>query len=220
MRTAAMGLGLSLVWASSAAAAPAAAPVIDNARVSVWDVTLARGETGPATPHGLDTVVMFLEGGRVRTATADGKARTVVHRFGDAVFIPRGADARDTVVAGGPVHEVVIALKDVKKPPVPNTSGLPLAFPRPGVIKALDNDRAVVWNYTWRPGKPTPRHFHDKEVVVAYRYDGALASVTPDGKRTVNHYKAGEIRFNPANRIHYELLEPGQKQSAVMMELK
>jgi hypothetical protein len=77
----------------------------------------------------------------------------------------------------------------------------------------------VVWNYSWAPGKPTPMHFHDKDVVVAYRYDGALKSVTPDGKATANAYKAGEVRFNKANRAHYELLT-SPRQSAVMMELK
>jgi len=62
-------------------------------------------------------------------------------------------------------------------------------------------------------------HFHDKDVVLAYRYDGALKSVTPDGKEIVNAYKAGEIRFNRGNRTHYEELVT-DRQSAVMAELK
>ena len=32
---------------------------------------------------------------------------------------------------------------------------------------------------------PTPMHFHDKDIVVAYRYDGSLKSVTPDGATVV-----------------------------------
>jgi hypothetical protein len=55
--------------------------------------------------------------------------------------------------------------------------------------------------------------------VVAYRYDGTLKSVTPDGATTANAYQAGEIRFNKANRSHYEELTT-DRQSAVMMELK
>jgi hypothetical protein len=62
-------------------------------------------------------------------------------------------------------------------------------------------------------------HFHDKDVVVAYRYDGTLKSVTPDGASVLNAYRAGEIRFNRANRSHYEELTSA-RQSAVMMELK
>jgi hypothetical protein len=54
---------------------------------------------------------------------------------------------------------------------------------------------------------------------VAYRFDGALKSVTPDGASIVNPYKAGDIRFNKGNRAHYEELVD-DRQSAVMMELK
>ena len=62
-------------------------------------------------------------------------------------------------------------------------------------------------------------HFHDKDVVVAYRFDGTLNSTTPDGTVTSNPYKAGDIRFNLANRSHFEQLI-GARQSAIMMELK
>ena len=217
MRKAIGWLGLAAIVAGSPVLA--AAPVIDNDRVSVWDVTLAKGEAGPATPHDLDTVTLFLEGGRIRTISAGGKAATATRAFGDAVFTPKGADAVSTVMSGGPVHAVVIALKDAPSPKVANTAGLPPAFPRPGSVKVLENRLVIVWHYSWKPGVQTPMHFHDKDVVVAYRYDGALKSVTPAGEVTANAYKAGDIRFNKADRAHYEVLT-GERQSAVMMELK
>jgi hypothetical protein len=98
-------------------------------------------------------------------------------------------------------------------------SGLPPAFPRPGSVKRLENGRVVVWRFSWKPGLPTRMHFHDKDVVVAYRYDGTLASTTPDGKVTDNPYKGGDIRFNKGDRVHSERLITA-RQSAVMMELK
>jgi hypothetical protein len=194
-------------------------PVIDNERVTVWDITLAKGEAGPATPHDLDSVVMFLEGGNIRTLSAGGKVSTATRQFGDVVFVPKGSDATDTLVSDRPAHEIVIALKDHPEPTIPNTTGLPAAFPRPGSAKVLDNDRVVVWRYSWTPGVPTPMHFHDKDIVVAYRYDGSLKSVTPSGGSVVNPYKMGDIRFNKGNRAHYEELTT-DRQSAVMMELK
>ncbi len=57
--------------AASVAAAAMAGPVIDNERVTVWDVKLAPGASGPATPHDEDVVIMFLEGGQIRTV--DGR---------------------------------------------------------------------------------------------------------------------------------------------------
>jgi len=211
-------LWVMLLGASLPAAAQRA-PSIDNERVTVWDVVLAQGESAPVTPHDLDSVIMFLEGGRIRTVAASGKISTAMRAFGDAVFVPRDTDAVQTLLSDGSAHEIVVALKDYRVPAVVNTTGLPPAFPRPGSVRALDNDRVTVWHYTWTPGVPTPPHFHDKDVVVAYRYDGRLKSVTPDGATAVNAYQAGEIRFNKANRSHYEELTIG-RQSAVMMELK
>jgi len=208
-----------MLLAASVPAAAQPAPVIDNERVTVWDIILEKGVSGPVTPHDMDTVIMFLEGGRIRTLGAGGKASTARRKFGDAVFIPKGSDATQTLVSDGEAHEIVIALKDYRVPVVVNTTGLPAAFPRPGSVKVLDNDRITVWHYTWLPGVPTPMHFHDKDVVVAYLYDGTLKSVTPDGAILINPHKAGEIRFNKANRSHYEELTTA-RQSAVMMELK
>jgi hypothetical protein len=195
------------------------APVIDNDRVTVWDVRLAKGAAGPTTPHDLDTVIMFLEGGRIRTADERGGSTVADRSFGDALFVPKGSDQNDTALSDGGAHEIVIALKDRPQPPIANNSVYPEAFPRPGSVKALDNPRVVVWNYSWTPGVPTPMHFHDKDIVVAYRYDGSLKSVTPDGASVVNPYKVGDIRFNKANRVHYEELTT-DRQSAVMAELK
>jgi predicted metal-dependent enzyme (double-stranded beta helix superfamily) len=212
-------LGLISVAAILAGPASAATPVIDNERVTVWDVRVDKGAATTPTPLDMDSVIMFLEGGRVRTTFANGKTHVALRKFGDALFIPKGSVASDTLLSAGPAHEIVIALKDKAEPPVPNDSGLPPAFPRPGSVKVLENPRVVVWHYSWKPGVPTPMHFHDKDVVVAYRYDGALKSVTPDGKSVVNSYKAGDIRFNKGNRAHYEELTTS-RQSAVIMELK
>jgi hypothetical protein len=208
-----------LLLAASLPVTAQRAPVIDNERVTVWDVMLVKGESAPVTPHDMDSVIMFLEGGRIRTVVAGGKIGTARRGFGDAVFVPRGTDAIQTLLSDGRAHEVVIALKDYRAGVVVNTSGLPAAFPRAGSVRVLDNDRMTVWHYTWTPGVPTPMHFHDKDIVVAFRYDGTLKSVTPDGTSVTNPYKAGDIRFNKANRSHYEELIT-DRQSAVMVELK
>jgi hypothetical protein len=192
--------------------------VIDNNQVTVWDVTLKPGQHGPVSPKDMDAVVLYLEGGTIETEGPAGK-NIVVHAFGDAVFIPRGSNVSDLLVKGGPTHQVVVWLKDAKSKAVPNPTQYPLAFPRPRVDKTLDNDRVVAWRYTWLADKPTPMHFHDKYVVVAYRYEGALKSITPDGKSVTNNFKAGEIRFNAPNRTHSELLA-SPHESAAMLELK
>ena len=134
-------------------------PVIDNERVTVWDV---KGQTIPARGHDRDTIVMSLVPSEA------------------AMFYPRGAGLDDGGKAG---RSLVIELKDHPVPPLENKTGYPLAFPRPHVKKLLENDRLIVWAYRWNPGEPTPMHFHDKVVVVVYLEDTALISTTPDGAR-------------------------------------
>jgi hypothetical protein len=149
--------------------------------------------TGPITAQPFDSVVVSLSG--------------------KAAFLPKATPPN---VTG---RSIVIDLKDQPVVPLANTSGYPLAFPRPGSKKILENERLIVWDYTWTPGVPTPMHFHDKDVVVVFLDDGDLSSTTPDGKVTVNSFKAGMVRFNPRNRTHTETLVRG-KQRAIITELK
>jgi hypothetical protein len=193
-------------------------PVIDNPEVMVLDLHLAKGESTPRSSAEFDTVILYASGGHVRMEGAKGRAPAKHHAFGEAVFIPKGADVREVVTGAEPVHLVVVTLKAAPHR-IPNSTGLPPAFPRRGVVKRLDNDKVVVWNYRWRKNAPTPMHFHDKDVVLAYRYDATLRSTGADGKVVDNSFKAGEVRFNKGDRSHSELLLTA-RESAVMMELK
>lgn len=202
---------LSLIAAPALAQTPA--PVIDNERVTVRDIPLEPGTPAPAIEHPGDYVILYFQGGHIRGA--DGK--TATHPSGGALF-GHGGTTRDTAI-GKPAHEIIVELKDSPSRTVPNTTGLPPAFPRPGSKKILENDRIRVWNYKWLSGKPTPMHFHNTEVVVVYRGDGDIASTTPDGKTANNHHNPGDIVFNVANRSHSEELVKGE-QSGIMLELK
>lgn len=167
-----------------------AQPVIDNDRVTVWDTTQ------PLPPLQHDFVAVSLS------------------RKGTAYFGHAGSSAGKSGV-----RTVVVELKDHALPPLANTTGYPLAFPRPHVRKLLENAKVVVWDYAWRPHEPTPMHFHDKDTLVVFEADGPLQSTTPDGKATVNDYHFGDIRFNGRDRTHTELLIRGT-QHAVITELK
>ena len=193
--------------------ADAAAPVIDNARVTVRDIHIKKGETAPVISHAGDYVVLYVDGGRIRST--DNK--TANHVAGSAMAGQGGATA-DTALDTD-VREVVVELKNAPSNTVPNNTGLPPGFPREGAKKVFENSKVNVWNYTWHIGKPTVMHFHNTEVVVTYLGDGDVASTTPDGKKTINHHNPGDIVFNVANRSHSEELVKGE-QSGIMLELK
>jgi hypothetical protein len=145
--------------------------------------------------------------------TAQPSDAVVVSLAGSAVFVPKGTAPN---VSG---RSIVIDLKDHQVPPIANTSGYPLAFPRPGSKKIFENDRVIVWDYTWTLGVATPMHFHDKDVVIVYLEDGDTQSTTPDGKATVNTYGFATVKFNLRDRTHTETLIRG-KQRAIITELK
>jgi hypothetical protein len=195
-----------------------ASKAIDNDQVTVWDITLKQGQQGPATPADQDAVILYLEGGTIKSDSTPGSS-TDARGFGDAVFVPKGSNLRETLVKGGPVHEVMIWLKNAKTKTIANSTKYPPAWPRPGAVKTLENDRVIAWNYSWLPDRPAPTHFHIHQQVVAYRYDGAIKTIAPDGTATTDEHKAGEIRFTEPNRTHSEQWDSG-RMSAVVLELK
>jgi|SRR5450631_805482 hypothetical protein len=181
---------LGVVAVSIAALSHGAEPALDNERVTVWDTA------GVMPPAQHDFVAVSLS------------------RKGTAYFGHQG----DTPGKAGQ-RTVVVELKDHALPPIANSTGYPLAFPRPHVKKLLENDKVVVWDYVWRPKEPTPMHFHDKDTLVVFEATGALQSTSPDGKSLVNEYTFGDIRFNRRDRTHTELLLRGHGH-AVITELK
>jgi hypothetical protein len=167
-----------------------AEPAVDNDRVTAWETS------GVAPPVQHDFVAVSL----TRKGTAS---------FGHKGDTPGKAGERT----------VIVELKGQPLPALANTSGYPLAFPRPRVKKLFENDRVIVWDYAWRTGEPTPMHFHDKDTLVVFEATGALQSTTLDGKVTVNENKLGVVRFNKRDRTHTEVLLRGHGR-AVITELK
>jgi len=174
-------------------AAPAQAPktLLDNDRVVVRDVT------GPATAEPLDSVVVSLSG----------------TTSGTAMFVSKGTTPDITG------RYIVVGLKDHATVPVANTSGYPLAFPRPGAKKILENEKVIVWDNTWTPGVTVPMHFHDKDTIAVFLEDGDVKSTSLDGTVVVTPHTAGTASYNRANRTHTEMLASG-RQRAIITEMK
>jgi hypothetical protein len=156
-----------------------------------------------------------------RVAVTDGTDDGT--RSHDAVVVDLKSASARFVKTGTPLlakeRSILIELLAPPVGPLPNTTGLPDAFDRPGIEKLLDNDRVTVWRYTWLPNRKTPRHFHANDVVVVHLADGVLASTTPDGKTVMNPNARGLAKFNLRGRVHEEELVKG-KASAVIVELK
>jgi hypothetical protein len=221
-------LGIFSVVTASGALAQAQTPataaaggtkqLIDNPRVTIAEVTWKKGQRSPEQQYNEDTLVVPLTPLDLKISGADGKAKTVRLKLGEAQLWKKGT--RQTEEAESDGRAIVARFKEFTGPVYKNESGFGPAFPRPRVKKLLENDRIAVWDYTWVEGQPTPNHFHDKDLMIVYMADGGIKSVTPDGKATPNEFKFGEVRFNPGNRAHYEEYVRGDGPRAIITELK
>jgi hypothetical protein len=192
--------------------------LIDNQRAFICEVTWTKGEKWPMETYAHDTLVVPLTPLSLKTTTADGRTASETLNAGQVKFWPKGTAQAFEVADDG--RAIVAHFKDAAAPAYRNTSGFGPAFPRPRARKLLETDRLVVWDYTWLKNEPTPKHFHDKDLMIVYLADGAIRSVTPDGNATPNEFKFAEVRFNPGNRAHHEEYLRGDGPRAIITELK
>jgi tetratricopeptide (TPR) repeat protein len=174
------------------------------------EVTEASSQTASKPIFENDRVVVW---DVTDSAPARALDAVVVSFSGGAAFLPKGTPLKITG------RSIVIDLKEHPVAPIENTSGYPLAFPRPGVMKVLENERVIVWDCTWTLGVAAPMHFHDKDTVALFLGDGDLKSTTADGQSVINPHTPGEVRFALRNRTHTETLVRGE-QRAMFTELK
>jgi hypothetical protein len=210
----------ALFFQSSAPTSPGPGikELIDNPRAFICDVTWTKGEKWPTMKYEHDTLVVPLTTLALKTTTADGKTASETLKVGQVKFWPKGTE--QALEVGNDGRAIVAHFKASAAASYKNTSGFGPAFPRPRAKKLLETDRLVVWDYTWIKGDPTPKHFHDKDLMVVYMADGAINSVTSDGKATPNEFKFAEVRFNTGNRAHYEEYLRGDGPRAIITELK
>ena len=193
--------------------------LIDNERVTVWDVTTEKGKPTAMHRHPNDYVLVDLADATGKVTSQDGRQGNYAVKTGHVGFGQKGSAEKQENVSDTARHFIMVELKDAKVSPLANNRGYPDAFPREGSKKVLDNSRVQVWDFSWTPGKSTAMHFHDKDVVVVYLDNGDLSSTTPDGKTVVNSYVFGQAKFNPRDRTHSELLVKGS-QRVIAIELK
>lgn len=192
--------------------------LIDNQRVYICEIALTKGQKWPMQQYDADTLMVPLTPVALKITGADGKAKTFSLKAGEVGFWPKGT--RQAVEPENDARTIVAHFKEFTARPYQNATGYGPAFPRPRVKKLLENDRIVVWDYTWVQGQPTPNHFHDKDLMIVYMADGAIQSVTPDGKASPNEFTFAEVRFNLGNRTHYEEYLRGDGPRAIITELK
>jgi len=104
------------------------APVIDNERVKVWDITLIPGKPTLMQRHESAVVTMFLDGGKIRSTKENGETIVSERKFGEIVYDALGTEHIEEVISGSPARLIVAELKEHPEPLYVNKSGYPPAF--------------------------------------------------------------------------------------------
>src|ERR1700689_214434 len=107
----------------------------------------------------LDAVTIYLSDGKISLAVGTGPSKIVARKQCDVDFEAAGARKKERVLGHDPMRVVEVDLKNHPSPQYTGNKGFPLAFPRPGSKKVFENDRIIVWSYTWKQGAKTPTHY-------------------------------------------------------------
>ena len=107
-----------------------------------------------------------------------------------------------------PQHKIMLELKPSAAPPANVT-------PWDGAVKLLENDRVIVWDFTWKQGQRVPRHAQSYDSVTVFIEGGTLRSGTEDAK-----WSAGQVIYSSrrADLQTEEAVEGSPR--AVIVEIK
>lgn len=95
---------------AGASAREGAVKLMDNARVIAWDFTWKPGQK---TRHAdaLDSVIVFLDGGTIRTISDQGVSSETTRSADEVVYFPHSAGFHTEEAVRGSPHAVIVELK-------------------------------------------------------------------------------------------------------------
>ena len=198
--------------------------LIDNARVTVWEVNWKHDVPQPVHRHKYDMAGVYLRYAPIRVTLPDGTATPP----GDAFpvprpyFQPKGITHKEEAVGASTDPErlaIMVDLKDDAPPAAAISSRLPREFPRDGAVQVLDNARVRMWDYTWSPNRVVAQHVHETDTIEVFVDGGTITTRTADGKVETRTVASKDARFVPRGRVDTEEAASGSPR-AIIIELK
>jgi hypothetical protein len=182
--------------------------VLANDRVVVWDVTWPKGQPTAMHEHTLDQLSVTLRGGTVRVSKLGGPVTVNQSTIGSVAFTPHGTVHMEEGLSDVPQHKIMLELQ-------PSTSPARNAVPRKGAVKLLENERVIVWDFTWKPGQKVSHPADSFDSVTVFLEGGVFRSGTEEIQRS-----AGQVTYSSRRAdVHREEAVEGMPR-AVIVELK
>jgi len=90
-------------------------------------------------------------------------------------------------------------------------------------VPQFENDRAVSWKSVIPPHTESTFHRHERYRTVIGVVGGDLATIDPQGTKTVTHYESGKAYWQepmPPGATHKDVNETGQTIELIVVEQK
>jgi hypothetical protein len=198
--------------------------LVDNERVTVWEVNWLNGVRQPYHRHQFDMAGVYLRYGPITVTRPDGTTNPPSPPFPipRPYFQAKGVTHREEALnpPGTPERlAIMVDLKETQVPPFTPSAQLTRSFPRSGARNVLENERVRMWDYTWKPGASVPLHVHDTDAVEVFLDPGTIVARSADGKETSFTAAFKSARFVPRGTVDSEQATAGSPR-AIVIELK
>ena len=162
-------LSLLALWAATGLGAqPHSGVIYDNAHARVAKITLQPHQPVPLHEHALHRVLIYLDGGQMKTAAPDGKVEKLEFKAGDVRWAPaRGAYASENT-GDQPVQVIEIELKGKQQPAVTIPDLDPLKVDPKHYQLELENEHLRVVRVRFGPLENGVVHQHVRNYLVVY----------------------------------------------------
>ncbi|MEP7118093.1 MAG: hypothetical protein ABI880_10950 [Acidobacteriota bacterium] len=196
--------------------------LIDNTRVTVWEVNWRHGDKQPIHRHHYDMAGVYLRYGPITVTGLDGQANT-----GAEFPVPRpyfqvkGITHREEAVTPGAPERlaIMVDLKDAVTDMMMIDDPEPSAYPRDGATNVLDNQRVRMWDYTYQPNGPALKRVYRSDVVEVVVSGGTIKVVGRGGKTETRVLAEKQARYITRGTVQSEQGVSGTPR-VIAIELK
>lgn len=196
--------------------------ILDNVRVTVWEVNWRHGDKQPVHRHLYDMAGVYLRYGPITVTALDGTenkgAEFPVPR---PYFQGKGITHREEAVSPGAPERlaIMVDLKESATDMMYIDDPEPSAYPRDGAKNVLENPRIRMWDYTYAAGGPAVKRVYRSDVVEVVVEGGTVKVTGPDGKAETRTLAPKQARYINRGTVQTEQGVSGSAR-VIAIELK
>lgn len=197
--------------------------ILDNVRVTVWEVNWRHGDTQPVHRHLYDMAGVYLRWGPIVVTDLDGKEnRGAEFPVPRPYYQPKGITHREEAHGkpGEPERlAIMVDLKESVTDMMFIDAEEPAAYPRDGAKNVLENPRVRMWDYTFTPGAPAVARVYRQDVVEVVVTGGDVKVTGPGGKVETRTLAPKQARYINRGTVQTEQGVSGSPR-VIAIELK